>query len=178
MAYGAAADGEMKRPSEKWSGSVKSEWQLANNETKTINTNALRDLDAGSASSYENVIPLGVPNGATRMLMRVTFPDGTDTGFTTASNAPQVYVIGVDANGVPMRLDAGGDADATGTTIPIATTTDYVIDEDDNIWSNPVDLTGLDLQGCETVYVLVSRVSAYTDGSTSQTGQVYVKFLD
>jgi len=156
-------------------GSAQSDWIIANVETKTVQSSA--ELLRPASTNDSNVTPIEVPAGLTRFLWSLRFPIAT----TTLTTDPVFRFFGADLSGRVMRLD-NEDNSATGIKITHAgespSTTAIWLNDGTYYYTDVYDLEGMDLRGCKTLYVLVETASNYTDGATSQTGVVQVKFLN
>jgi hypothetical protein len=146
-------------------GSPKSNWLKANDDLETANTDAL--LDLGTSTAYTGVLPVTIPQGATRVWMRCATPADTDT-FTTQ---PVVQLVETDANGIPRRVD-NSDENAAGVTLTIDATDEYPTADDlggvSSFWSDVAGgVDGYDLQGGTTLYMLVETAGNFSGGAVS-----------
>lgn len=177
MGFATASRPGMKTPSDKGRntpGSVQSDWHLANSNVSTVTTDAL--LNLGTSTDYQTVIPITVPLGAVSVLLRIA----VTTDATTFTTDPRLRLVAADANGVPTRLD-NTDNGASGIVLAIdGASTDFTANA--KYWSDVVELDAYtkkgDVLGNKTLYVLVDTAAAYTDGSTAQAVEAYVKFLN
>lgn len=150
------------------SGSLKGSWGTANTSLQTVTTNAL--LNLGTGTDYPSALKVEVPDGATRVYIR----GSVSTDATTFTTAPVIVPVGIDANGVPQRIDAPTDSDATGVTLTFAGS--GVFTHDGDYWT---DVTSdYDCLGYSHIYVLVSTAASITDGSTQQVATAHVRFTN
>lgn len=143
-------------------GSVQADWHIANTDLSATAQTAGQLLNPASVTASQ-VRPVTIPPGATRALVRLRIDDGCSGNGTPAV----VVLMGVDASGVPVRLD-NVDQNATGITLTWTSgdATDGTYD-----YSDLPNLTGYDMLGCKTLYVLVATAGVYT-GATDPTAMV------
>lgn len=178
MPIGSTIYGVIKRWTEPMvlSGSCQSDWIVANNDTKTAQSAA--ELLNPVSTNDSNVLPCVIPHGATRVLVRVRIP----IAVTTLTTDPVIRLYGIDETAtypVPLRLDATA-SNAAGFEIDISggTPSSSLAQDAAYYYTPPYDRVGFDLLGCTTLYVLIETASTYTDGATSQSCAVLVKFLN
>lgn len=134
----------------------------ANTNLSATAQTAAQLLNPASVTATQ-VVPLAVPQGATRCLIRLRIDDAC-----TVNGTPAVVVLmGLDNSGVPTRLD-NVDQNATGITLTWTSgdATDGTYD-----YSDLPSLSGYDLLGSKTLYVLVATAGVYT-GATDPTAMV------
>lgn len=170
MAIGATNQGDMRAsarlPGGTVPGSVQSNWVLAHGLlTATAQTSA--ELLNPASTNSANVYPIEVPFGATRVLLRMRVDDAASANGTP----PVVRLLGLDANSLPIRID-NVDSSAAGITLTW-TSSDMTDGTDD--FSDPSSLTGYDLLGCKTLYVLCETAGVFT-GTTD--AEAWVLFLN
>ena len=151
-------------------GSGKSDWFAVNSDITTVNTTSL--LRPALSTGGSNIIPVTIPAGVTRVLLRLQITGGTGTAVTFTTQ-PLVAVWGADRNGVPERLD-NVDASAAGFSFAAATTNLASNAANDTRYSNVYSLTGFDCLGDTTLYVLISQAAA----GANFVGSVLAKFLN
>lgn len=152
-------------------GSVLSNWQVIHDDTTT--TQAAGVVLNPASCTASQVHPATIPAGTTRVLVRGRVDDAATT-FTTL---PIVKLMGLDANGVPMRLD-NANATAAGVTLTFNTTASNNAADGTYLYSDPVSLTATDLQGNITLYGFATTAAAITDGTTAQAVALMVKVLN
>jgi hypothetical protein len=151
-------------------GSGKSDWIAVNRDITAVNTASLLrpTLSTGAGS----IVPKTIPPRCTRVLLKLQITGGTATAVTFTTQ-PLVTVWGVDANGVPTRLD-NVDASAAGFSFAAATANLASNAANDTRYSNVYSLTGFDCLGDSTLYVLISQAAA----GANFVGSVLAKFLN
>lgn len=157
-------------------GSMKSDWVVANNDTKT--TQSAAELLNPVSTNDSNVTPVTIPDGASGFLWRVRIP----IAVTTLTTDPVIRWYGVDETTslpVPLRLDATA-SNAAGIEVDISgTAPSSTLAQDATYYYSPVySRTPTDTLGCKTLYCLIETASTYTDGATSQSCSVIVKFTN
>lgn len=150
--------------------SVKSSWQACNSDFHTVNTASLLRPDLATGAS--NIIPLTIPFGVTRCLVRLATPAGTATAVTYTTQ-PLVVLYSSDANGIAQRVDSN-DASAAGINFGASDATAVSNAGDTARYWNASSLTGYDLLGGTTFYALISQASA----GANFVGSVQVLFLN
>lgn len=149
MAFGDTQNGSLSRgEARNANGSVKSDWQRANTALSTVNTDSLLNIDAGT---YATVIPLTIPDGATRCWIRASAPT---TSFSVTTQ-PVVKLVAADGAGTPERIDSA-DSDSAGVTLTITAAGGFT--DASAYWS---DVSGpYDLNCNGTLYMLVSTAAS------------------
>lgn len=163
-----------------YTGSFKSNWVIANSDITTVNTGSL--LRPGLSTGESNIVPLVIPNRATRVLVRTRFPH-TGVTFTTH---PVVRFYTIDAGdgatlnetltaaalglSVPDRIDTA-TSNGAGLTI---TGSASMARNDSYRYSDVTSLTGYDCLGGSVLIALIETAAA----GASYTGVVMVKFLN
>lgn len=150
--------------------SVQSGWYKIRADVQTADSGV---LTWGTLDGTLDAIPavVDVPDHATSFIARIA----VTTDATTFTTDPVIQWVGVDAAGVPMRLDTN-DNGGTGRTYAIdGSSTDYAYDS--KYWSD-YDAAPIDCAGCAKLYAVVATGSAYTDGATEQAVELWVKFLN
>lgn len=171
--YGDTTKGQLAKPEAgKINGSFTSDWQRANTDLTTATAAVL--LDPSASGTFSTVLPVSIPEGATRVLVRIAVGTDADT-FTTD---PKIILVVTDGSGYPIRVDSPTDADASGVTLEIdGSSTNWT--SDSKYWSDVPDAAGYDLLGCGgTLYVFPKTTGSYLDGATPQAIEAYVKFIN
>lgn len=155
-------------------GSARGTWAVINADAKQQQT--LANILALNLNSDAYVKWIEVPPGVTRILLRVKMPVAT---ISNVGTAPLISVIGawrttdaatITASSTPvdgsieyMRLDAATAAAAGTSLVPTGTvTTSKYFNDATYYYSDPIDLTGYDLKGCDYVTVCVPTIAATT----------------
>lgn len=169
--------------------STQTNWQTVNADLQTADTANLLKPQLVSRAA---VTFLEVPSNATRMLIRGRnligmSATGTPTAvirvFGASNGSPSLTSTTTPWGANPtamngavwMRLDIA-DVNAAGLSITFATSAAAVNLEDGTYgYTDPVDLTGIDLKGCSWICVLVETACAVT-GSAAVDAQI--KFIN
>ena len=182
MAIGTAARGQVNTSHQQMvsAGSAQSNWITANSNLATVQS-ATEVLRPG-ATDDSSVIPILVPEGATRVLVR----SARTTTAPTFTTHPIVQLWGIDDDGtarpavptaptytaVPTRLD-DTDSSADGITLT-GTTSDASNSAGTAFYSDVSSNTGYDCLGCTWLFLIVKTAANYSTGTVSG----LVKFLN
>ena len=173
MAIGSTAAGRIKVSHQQLicAGSCRADWQVANSSAATANSAA--ELLRPATVDDSNVTPITIPEGATRISVRLRYAVAT----TTCTTAPKAVIVATDTNGVPERID-NVDSDAAGTTLGVADAADptLVMRDATYFYSDVMTFTLPDLMGNSTLYVLIKTAANYSGGTPAVA--VMVKFLN
>ena len=151
-------------------GSVQSEWRVVNSNGASASAAGVL-YAPGSTNAASAVVPINIPKGATRMLIRQRLSSNATVGTTMSVVRPFSF----DVNGVPTRLDStAATATAAGLTLSFHTTGSLNISDGTYIYSPPASLEGLDAIGDKNARVLVDTASDHT----AAVNQILVKFLN
>lgn len=174
MAIGTAIKGTINAPQLKSvvSGSCFADWQTANSNLATVQS--ATEVLAPGVTNDSSVIPVRIPDGATRVLVR----SARTTTAPTFTTQPVVQLWGIDNDsldtytGVPTRLDTTSSS-ASGITLT-GTTSDASNSAGTAFYSDVSDNTGYDCLGCTWLFLIVKTASNYSTGTVSG----MVKFLN
>lgn len=164
-------------------GSVKADWIVAvSNAAATADSASVLLAPTTSATAT----PIRIPEGATRVMVRCRY-NADATGLTSS---PVVRLLGLDRNGIPIRLD-NILTGATGQTLTIGASAAGLVGTDWSSadpggnpasntsaykYSDPGSITGTDCLGCEWLYVLRSTAAVVTGGTPATS--IVVLFLN
>ena len=153
-------------------GSVFSQWKIANTNLAQVHTTELLKPGATATSS---VIPIKVPEGATRLLLRTR----RLAASTTLTTHPIQQIWGIDDDfaagysAMPTRIDTASSS-ANGIT-STATASDAADSAATYLLSDVTDNAGYDCLGCSWIFILVKTAANY---SAATTVEALVKFLN
>lgn len=150
-------------------GSVRSSWVVVNDNATTAQTST--DIDDFENIDDDTFHWQPVPEGATRVWVR----GRVTTAATTNTTEPVVAIIGLDANNVPMRIDAPTDHDTGGITIDFEGTITESAQYGSFYYSQLTNADGYDIRGCIKVGALVTTGAVITNGVSNQA--VAIMFL-
>jgi hypothetical protein len=175
MAIGASAKGRMNTINAKptMGGSCFSEWVVANSNLAA--TQSATELLRPGATDDSNVVPIEIPEGATRVLLRTR----RVAAATTLTTDPVIRLWGIDDDGLgtytgtPTRLDSA-DSNNAGLTVA-ASASDASDSAAVYLYSDVSDQTGYDCLGCKWLFVLVNTAANY---SASTSVAALVRFLN
>lgn len=134
-------------------GSGKSNWVTANSDATAANTSSL--LNPALSTGAATILPLTIPDGTTRVLLRASYLASVNT-FTTS---PVVRLYSVDANGVPNRIDT---ATSNGTGVTVTCSASMATEATATTrYSDVTTLTGYDCLCGSTLYALIETASSF-----------------